>query len=179
MYVLNKHMYLICVWIGRIPVSRHTLFMHTYTYMHYVHTHTYAHTCEPTTYTCTNALFRLLDVHHVEGRFNHELIFYLVFEHMDRDLDQFIKHCPPPGMEEDIIRVCEGMRVGGWEVCEAVREGGRVGVVERIVLGCLQTLALIALGREFISILYVLHAQQVVSAVHTHELNNSKQLSIS
>ena len=48
---------------------------------------------------------RLLDVQSTEGRFNHELIFYLVFEHMDLDLDQFIRQCPPPGMNELIIKV--------------------------------------------------------------------------
>ena len=42
-----------------------------------------------------------------EGRYHNEHIFYLVFEHMDLDLDQFIKDCPPPGMNEDIVRVSE------------------------------------------------------------------------
>ena len=88
--------------------------MCTYTHMHacthtHIHVHMHTHTRKHT-HTHTHRC-RLLDVHHVEGRFDHELIFYLVFEHMDLDLDQFIKRCPSPGMEEDIIRV--GVRVGG------------------------------------------------------------------
>ena len=27
---------------------------------------------------------------------------------MDLDLDQFIRQCPPPGMNEDVIKVCTG-----------------------------------------------------------------------
>ena len=29
----------------------------------------------------------------------------MVFEHMDQDLDQFIKLCPPPGMHDCAIKV--------------------------------------------------------------------------
>ena len=47
----------------------------------------------------------LLDVQSTEGRYHSEHIFYLVFEHMDQDLDQFIRACPSPGMNETIIRV--------------------------------------------------------------------------
>ncbi|CAI7988704.1 Cyclin-dependent kinase 4 [Geodia barretti] len=49
-------------------------------------------------------IVRLLDVQSAEGRYRNEQIFYLVFEHMDQDLDQFIRACPSPGMNETIIR---------------------------------------------------------------------------
>ena len=48
---------------------------------------------------------RLLDVHSTEGRYEHQLIIYMVFEHMDQDLDQFIRQCPPPGMDDGVIKV--------------------------------------------------------------------------
>ena len=35
-------------------------------------------------------MFRLLDVQCSDGRFEHELVVYMVFEYMDQDLDQFI-----------------------------------------------------------------------------------------
>ena len=47
----------------------------------------------------------MLDVQSAEGRYHNEQIFYLVFEHMDQDLDQFIRDCPSPGMNETLIRV--------------------------------------------------------------------------
>ena len=59
-----------------------------------------------------------------EGRYHNEHIFYLVFEHMDLDLDQFIKDCPPPGMNEDIVRVSECVCVC---VCVCVSERREVG----------------------------------------------------
>ena len=40
-----------------------------------------------------------------EGRFENEQIFYMVFEYMEQDLDQFIKQCPAPGMEEGVVKV--------------------------------------------------------------------------
>lgn len=48
---------------------------------------------------------RLLDVQSSTGRYKHETVFYMVFEHMEQDLDQFIKLCPPPGMQENVVRV--------------------------------------------------------------------------
>lgn len=49
-------------------------------------------------------IVRLLDVQSAEGRYHNEHVFYLVFEHMDQDLDQFIRDCPSPGMDEMLIR---------------------------------------------------------------------------
>ena len=37
------------------------------------------------------ALCRLLDVHCSKGRYEHELIVYMVFEYMEQDLDKFIR----------------------------------------------------------------------------------------
>lgn len=54
-----------------------------------------------------NFFVRLLDVDSTEGRYHNEHIFYLVFEHMDQDLDQFIRECPSPGMSCSIIRVSD------------------------------------------------------------------------
>jgi hypothetical protein len=34
---------------------------------------------------------RLLDVHCSRGRYEHELIVYMVFEYMEQDLDKFIR----------------------------------------------------------------------------------------
>ena len=61
---------------------------------------------------CTlNGLFpyrlRLLDVIPISGRYPHEMILYLVFEHMEQDLDCFIQNSFPAGIGEDIIRVSE------------------------------------------------------------------------
>ena len=51
------------------------------------------------------SLCRLLDVHSSEGRYEGELIFYMVFEYMEQDLDHFIRQYPAPGMEESIVKV--------------------------------------------------------------------------
>ena len=51
---------------------------------------------------------RLLDVQSSEGRFENELIFYMVFEYMEQDLDHFIRQYPAPGMEENLVKVCVG-----------------------------------------------------------------------
>lgn len=48
---------------------------------------------------------RLLDVQSTEGRFETELIFYMVFEYMEQDLDHFIKQCPAPGLGEGVVKV--------------------------------------------------------------------------
>ena len=48
---------------------------------------------------------RLLDVQSTEGRFETELIFYMVFEYMEQDLDHFIRQCPTPGLEEGVVKV--------------------------------------------------------------------------
>ncbi len=50
-------------------------------------------------------MLRLLDVQSSEGRFDNELIFYMVFEYMEQDLDHFISQCPAPGMDESIVKV--------------------------------------------------------------------------
>ena len=47
-----------------------------------------------------------------EGRFENELIFYMVFEYMEQDLDHFIRQCPSPGMDESVVKV--------WCVCQCV-----------------------------------------------------------
>lgn len=49
-------------------------------------------------------IVRLLDVHSVEGRYPQEVVFYLVFEHMDQDLDQFIRLSPSSGMDKLIVK---------------------------------------------------------------------------
>lgn len=49
---------------------------------------------------------RLLDVQSSEGRLESEHIFYMVFEYMEQDLDHFIKQCPPPGLEDSLVKVC-------------------------------------------------------------------------
>ena len=51
-------------------------------------------------------MLRLLDVESSEGRFDSELIFYMVFEYMEQDLDHFISQCQAPGMDEGIVKVC-------------------------------------------------------------------------
>ena len=56
-------------------------------------------------YYYIHAQTRLLDVQSSVGRYKHEAVFYMVFEHMEQDLDQFIKQCPSPGMHESVIKV--------------------------------------------------------------------------
>ena len=58
-----------------------------------------------------NRTCRLLDVQSVDGRYAQEMVFYLVFEHMERDLDSFIRTCPPPGMGIEVIKVSACMQV--------------------------------------------------------------------
>lgn len=41
-------------------------------------------------YSQAYVTYRLLDVQCSDGRYEHELIVYMVFEYMDQDLDQFI-----------------------------------------------------------------------------------------
>ena len=55
--------------------------------------------------------FRLLDVCH--GTFisvEHPINLTLVFEHVDQDLDAYVRRCPPPGLSQDRIRVREGQK---------------------------------------------------------------------
>ena len=33
-----------------------------------------------------------------------EMVLYLVFEHMDQDLNLYLQHCPPPGLGPDRIK---------------------------------------------------------------------------
>eukprot|EP00731_Ephydatia_muelleri_P013656 Em0007g966a len=58
-------------------------------------------------------IVRLLDVHSTEGRYEHDWVFYLVFEHMERDLECFIAKCPPPGMNENVIKDFLGQILSG------------------------------------------------------------------
>ena len=48
---------------------------------------------------------RLLDVIHINGRYPHEMILYLVFEHMEQDLDCFIQSSFPAGIGEETVKV--------------------------------------------------------------------------
>lgn len=63
-------------------------------------------------------IVNLLDVHEsqTDGRYAHEGIWYMVFEHMDQDLDQFIKLCPPPGMHDCLIKDFLGQILRGVDV---------------------------------------------------------------
>lgn len=34
-----------------------------------------------------------------------DLVLTIVFEHVDQDLSQFLRKCPPPGLPEELIKV--------------------------------------------------------------------------
>ena len=42
---------------------------------------------------------------YMEGRYAHEMILYLVFEHMEQDLDSFIRRHSPKGLPERVVKV--------------------------------------------------------------------------
>ena len=75
-------------------------------------------------------MFRLLDVESSEGRFDNELIFYMVFEYMEQDLDHFISQCPAPGLDEVVVKVCvdvcicnlDQLRIGVRLLCDEGRD---------------------------------------------------------
>jgi cyclin-dependent kinase 6 len=46
---------------------------------------------------------RLLDICHGQ-RLEREMVLYLVFEHVDQDLNSFIEKCPSPGLGPDRIK---------------------------------------------------------------------------
>ena len=37
-------------------------------------------------------------------RYDTEMVLYLVFEHVDQDLNQYIEKCPPPGLAPERIK---------------------------------------------------------------------------
>ena len=48
--------------------------------------------------------FRLLDICHGQRR-EREMSLYLVFEHVHQDLASYLEKCPPPGLQQDRIKV--------------------------------------------------------------------------
>lgn len=52
-----------------------------------------------------NIICRLLDVLESSGRSQYETVWYMVFEHMEQDLDQYIKNCTTPGLHSSITKV--------------------------------------------------------------------------
>lgn len=48
-------------------------------------------------------IVRLLDICHGQ-RLDREMVLYLVFEHVDQDLNLYIERCPPPGLAPDRIK---------------------------------------------------------------------------
>lgn len=52
----------------------------------------------PGKYNHPNEL-RLLDICH-GPRYYKEMVLYLVFEHIEKDLSTFLEHCPPPKKDE-------------------------------------------------------------------------------
>lgn len=48
-------------------------------------------------------IVRLLDICHGQ-RLDREMVLYLVFEHVDQDLNSFIERCPAPGLSPDRIK---------------------------------------------------------------------------
>merc|ERR1719333_1581963 len=48
-------------------------------------------------------IVRLVDICH-GPRHDREMVLYLVFEHMDQDLNAYLAKCPPPGLAEDKIK---------------------------------------------------------------------------
>lgn len=59
----------------------------------------------------TSCAFRLLDICHGETfEKEHQLVLYLVFEHVDQDLATYIERCPPPGLGAARIKVTSEAR---------------------------------------------------------------------
>ena len=48
-------------------------------------------------------IVRLLDICH-GPRYDREMVLYLVFEHVEQDLNTFLEHCPPPGLPPDKVK---------------------------------------------------------------------------
>ena len=48
---------------------------------------------------------RLLDVVPSDGRCAHEMVLHMVFEYMEQDLDSFIRHRSPCGIEIQLLKV--------------------------------------------------------------------------
>jgi len=48
-------------------------------------------------------IVRLLDICHGQ-RMDREMVLYLVFEHVDQDLNLYIEKCPPPGLAPDRVK---------------------------------------------------------------------------
>lgn len=48
-------------------------------------------------------IVRLVDICH-GPRYEREMVLYLVFEHVDQDLNAYLERCPPPGLEADKIK---------------------------------------------------------------------------
>ena len=48
-------------------------------------------------------IVRLLDICH-GPRYDREMVLYLVFEHVEQDLNTFLEHCPPPGLPADKVK---------------------------------------------------------------------------
>merc|ERR1711963_121219 len=48
-------------------------------------------------------IVRLLDICHGQ-RMDREMVLYLVFEHVDQDLNLYIERCPPPGLAPERIK---------------------------------------------------------------------------
>ena len=50
-------------------------------------------------------IVRLLDIcHGPRTRDDKELVLYLVFEHVEQDLETFLKHCPPPSLPPEKVK---------------------------------------------------------------------------
>ena len=55
--------------------------------------------------SCVSIHCSLLDMEYTEGRYAHEMILYLVFEHMEQDLDCYIRRHSPRGLSERTVKV--------------------------------------------------------------------------
>ena len=60
-------------------------------------------TCPLSPLPINQSHLRLLDICHGQ-RMDREMVLYLVFEHVDQDLNSYIEKCPPPGLAPDRIK---------------------------------------------------------------------------
>merc|ERR1712062_914794 len=63
-------------------------------------------------------IVKLVDICH-GPRQEREMVLYLVFEHVDQDLNAYLGKCPPPGLGQDKIRTSCGRCCAGWTSCTA------------------------------------------------------------
>ena len=66
---------------------------------------------------CYSINFRLLDICHGRTLENErQLILFLVFEHVEQDLDAYLQRCPAPGIGPDRIKVLNNSKLFGTNI---------------------------------------------------------------